>query len=149
MGYHKYERPIDLLPEHPTRAIEEIDNDPGEDYILEELETMFFMAMAGPICAYTDISERVPFVHFYYDLRILIQAIFSYTENPIQSSTSMQIFCKRYTTQYVEIELGHFIEAVISYQGRLFKKIFRENLMGFYYILLTLCKTAYLIVQRV
>lgn len=109
-GYHKYERPIDLLPEHPTRAIEEIDNDPGEDYILDELETMFFMAMAGPICAYVEIDQRAQFVHFYYDLRILIQAIFTYCDNPIESSTSINIFCKRYTPQYVEIELGHFLK---------------------------------------
>ncbi len=57
-------------------------------------------------------------------------------------------FCECYSLEYCQIELGHFMEAVIAYKGDFAEEIFIANIITFYEDLKCLCEAAHIISKK-
>lgn len=164
----KFKRPIDFLPAHPFQAIRQVWNTITLEYKLNELEFMFFMAISADECIYDDREHRAEFIEFYCDLIRLVEATYFLSQqrkkgkkwkkgttvhrpirisdfqsqNPIQKIKQV---CGHYTLKYIEIQLEHFTEAVIAYNGHLVAAVIKENIVSLNSDLLCLWKAGCLI----
>ena len=172
--YKKEKRPIDYIPFHPHKAIQEVWGMIDLDNMLNDVEISFYMAVA---CPGWYEEERPDLAEFHYHLLFFIEAMYFYNKPRDKEALSryekwseeakvffdsinnrkrlseygaenpmktIKEFCNKFPITYLRIEVWNFFEATNAYEGE-----FEDELTTYpsiiYIALLTLCEAGHIL----
>jgi hypothetical protein len=95
--FRKPNRPIDYLPNDPDKAIKEVWDTMGLDFMREQLEFWPSTTMADYGAIYEDSDEREQLLIFFNELMIFVEATYFY--NRIRDEERKHRYQKKITTR--------------------------------------------------